>query len=44
VFTIVLALAFSLAVCAVIGVGATAILNRAVTLVREQRERISIKR
>lgn len=43
-FSIVLALAFSLAVCAVLGLGATAIVNWAVTLVQERRERLSIKR
>ena len=43
-FTILLALAFSLAVCAVIGVGATTILNRLVAFVQEQRDRVSINR
>jgi adenylate kinase len=44
VFTILLALAFSLAVCAVIGVGATTILNRVVAFVQEKRDRVSINR
>ena len=43
-FTILLALAFSLAVCAVIGVGATTILNRLVAFVQEKRDRVSINR
>ena len=43
-FTILLAIAFSLAVCAVIGVGATTIMNRVVAFVQEQRERISVNR
>lgn len=43
-FTILLALAFSLAVCAVIGVGATTIMNRLVTYARERRNRVSVKR
>jgi len=44
VFTILLAVAFSLAVCAVIGVGATTILNRLVAFVQEKRDRVSINR
>jgi hypothetical protein len=44
VFTILLALAFSLAVCAVIGVGATTILNRLIAFVQEQRDRVSVNR
>jgi hypothetical protein len=44
VFTILLALAFSLAVCAVIGVGATTIVNRVVAFVQEHRDRISVNR
>lgn len=43
-FTILLAVAFSLAVCAVIGVGATTILNRLVAFVQEKRDRVSINR
>ena len=43
-FTILLAIAFSLAVCAVIGVGATTILNRVVAFVQERRDRVSINR
>ena len=43
-FTILLALAFSLAVCAVIGVGATTILNRLVAFVQGKRDRVSISR
>lgn len=43
-FTILLALTFSLAVCAVIGVGATTILNRIVAWVQEQRDRVSVNR
>ena len=43
-FTILLALAFSLAVCAVIGVGATTIVNRVIAFVQEQRDRVSVKR
>ena len=43
-FTILLALAFSLAVCAVIGVGATTILNRLVAYAQKQRDRVSINR
>lgn len=43
-FTILLAIAFSLAVCAVIGVGATTILNRLISYVQEQRDRISVNR
>ena len=43
-FTILLAIAFSLAVCAVIGVGATTILNRLVAYVQEQRDRVSVNR
>ncbi len=44
VFTILFALAFSLAVCAVIGVGATTILNRIVAFARQQRERVGVRR
>ena len=43
-FTILLAIAFSLAVCAVIGVGATTIMNRVIAFVQERRERISVNR
>ena len=43
-FTILLALAFSLAVCAVIGVGATTIVSRVVALAQAQRGRTSINR
>lgn len=43
-FTILLALAFSVAVCAVIGVGATTIVNRIVAFVQQQRDRVSINR
>lgn len=42
--TIILAIAFSLAVCAVIGVGATTILNRLIAYVQEQRDRVSVNR
>ncbi len=42
--TIILAIAFSLAVCAVIGVGATTILNRLIAYVQEQRDRIGVNR
>jgi hypothetical protein len=44
VFTILLAFAFSLAVCAVIGVGATTIMNRLIAYVQRQRERVSVNR
>jgi hypothetical protein len=44
VLTILLAIAFSLAVCAVIGVGATTIVNRLVAFVEERRDRISVDR
>jgi hypothetical protein len=44
VFSIILALTFSLAVCAVIGVGATTLFNRAVEFFQKQRDRISVKR
>ena len=44
VFTILLAIAFSLAVCAVIGVGATTIMNRVIAFVQDKRERVSINR
>ena len=43
-FTILLAIAFSLAVCAVIGVGATTLVNRVVAYVQEKREQVSIRR
>ena len=43
-FTILLAIAFSLAVCAVIGVGATTIVNRLIAFVQDKRERVSINR
>ena len=43
-FTILLALAFSVAVCAVIGVGATTIVNRLVAFVQEQRNRVNVER
>lgn len=43
-FTILLAIAFSLAVCAVIGVGATTILNRLISYVQEQRDRLGVNR
>ena len=43
-FTILLALTFSLAVCAVIGVGVTTGFDRLVTYVREQRDRVSANR
>ena len=43
-FTILLALAFSLAVCAVIGVGATTIVNHLVAYAQEQRDRVSVNR
>ena len=43
-FTILFALAFSLAVCAVIGVGATTILNRLISYVQKQRARVSVNR
>jgi hypothetical protein len=44
VFTILLALAFSLAVCAVIGVGVTAGFDRLIDHVREARERVQRQR
>jgi hypothetical protein len=44
VFTIILALAFSVAVCAVLGLGATTIVNRIVAFVQQQRDRVSINR
>jgi hypothetical protein len=44
VFTILLALAFSLAVCAVLGLGATTIVNRIVGFVQENRDRVSSNR
>jgi hypothetical protein len=44
VLTILLALAFSVAVCAVLGIGATTIVNRVVTFVQQQRDRVSINR
>ena len=43
-FTILLALAFSLAVCAVIGVGVTTGFDRVMNYVQERRNRISVKR
>ncbi len=43
-FTILLALAFSLAVCAVLGLGATTIVNRIVAFVQENRDRVSSNR
>jgi type II secretory pathway pseudopilin PulG len=39
--TILLALAFSLVVCAVVGVGASAILARLVAYTQKQRDRVS---
>lgn len=42
--TIILAIAFSLAVCAVIGVGATTIVNRLIAYVQERRDRVSVNR
>jgi hypothetical protein len=44
VFVILLALAFSLAVCAVIGVGVTTGFDRVVAYVQEHRDRIGAKR
>jgi hypothetical protein len=44
VFTILLALAFSLAVCAVIGVGVTTGFDRLIAYVQEQRDRVSVDR
>ncbi len=43
-FTILLALAFSLAVCAVIGVGVTSGFDRVVTYVQEKRDAVSVHR
>ena len=43
-FTILLALAFSLAVCAVIGVGVTTGFERLIAYVLEQRDRVSVNR
>ena len=43
-FTILLALTFSLAVCAVLGLGATTIVNGIVAFVQEKRDRVSSKR
>jgi hypothetical protein len=42
VLTILLALAFSLAVCAVIGFGATTIMNHLVAFVQQQRDRFRV--
>ena len=42
--TILFALAFSVAVCAVLGLGATTIVNRVVAFVQQQRDRVSINR
>jgi len=44
VFTILLAVAFSLAVCAVIGVGVTTGFDRLISYLREQRDRVSVNR
>ena len=43
-FTILLAIFFSLAVCAVLGLGATTILNRVIAFVQKHRERVSVNR
>ncbi len=43
-FTILLALAFSLAVCAVIAFGATTIVTRLVAFAQKQRDRVSVNR
>ena len=43
-FTILLALAFSLAVCAVIAFGVTTIVNRLVAFAQRQRDRVSVNR
>ena len=42
--TILLALAFSLAVCAVVAFGATTILDRVAATAKERRERFSVNR
>ncbi len=44
VFVILLALAFSLAVCAVIGVGVTTGFDRLITYIKEQRDRVGVNR
>lgn len=43
-FVVLLALAFSLAVCAVIGVGVTTGFDRVVSYVKERRERLTADR
>ena len=43
-FSILLALAFSLAVCAVVAFGITTIIDRVTATAKEQRDRFSINR
>ena len=43
-FTILLALAFSLAVCAVLAFGVTTIIDRVTATAKEQRDRFGINR